>query len=576
MKNIFKYCCTIFLSILLLFACVDLDLVPYDQISENSFWQDEKQANQGVMGLYSQLKNYYIFGKAFLTEAMSDIGLGVYEMGYRPFSNGTYTGRTSTVEEHWKQGYGSINRTNTAIRKINEIQGLDEEVRKQLIGETKFLRALFYFRLMDYFGGVPIYDETTDVTKEFNTMLKPRNSVEEVRDFIIKDLTEAIEYLPVNWSQDNYGRATKGAAYALRGKIYLYAEEWEKAIGDFEEIVYNKTNDYGYELYDSYADLFKLTGHNAPEMIFAIQNKGGKTSEYGMPMAFYLGNRSTFVSDWNVGMPSTSFADSYENLDGTPFNWDDYIPGFNESNEVKETTFWSTFWRSPSGYNVWTSLCDTTLLGNIYRGRDPRMMQTLIVPYSYFLGWVNDAPQMMQYAVAPYINENYGFLRGDNGWYAYYWRKFVPEGNLDDQITDRANTPINFPLIRLGDVLLMLSEAYNETGEIQKAVAELNKVRSRSNMPGLNSGPAWLQVDNKEEMFKRIMHERAVELACEGHRHSDLKRWGLLETLNDKVEKDLLGENLYTKKFTSRDYLWPIPSQELDANPNIKQNPGWY
>ena len=204
------------------------------------------------------------------------------------------------------------------------------------------------------------------------------------------------------------------------------------------------------------------------------------------------------------------------------------------------------------------------------------MMQTLIVPYSYFLGWVNDAPQMMQYAVAPYINENYGFLRGDNGWYAYYWRKFVPEGNLDDQITDRANTPINFPLIRLGDVLLMLSEAYNETGEIQKAVAELNKVRSRSNMPGLNSGPAWLQVDNKEEMFKRIMHERAVELACEGHRHSDLKRWGLLETLNDKVEKDLLGENLYTKKFTSRDYLWPIPSQELDANPNIKQNPGWY
>lgn len=125
----------------------------------------------------------------------------------------------------------------------------------------------------------------------------------------------------------------------------------------------------------------------------------------------------------------------------------------------------------------------------------------------------------------------------------------------------------------------MLSEAYNELGQLDKAVVELNKVRQRSstNMPALNSGSEWLKVTTKEEMFERIMHERAVELACEGHRFSDLKRWGLAKSmLNNVVEKSLIGANLYTRKFDDRDYLWPIPGQEIETNDLLTQNPGWY
>ena len=156
------------------------------------------------------------------------------------------------------------------------------------------------------------------------------------------------------------------------------------------------------------------------------------------------------------------------------------------------------------------------------------------------------------------------------------WRKFVPEGNLNGAITDRAHTPINFPLIRLGDVLLMLAEAYNENGELTKAITEVNKVRARSQMPNLNSGASFLVVSNQQELQKRIRQERKVELAGEGHRYFDLKRWNQLDELSiGYIEKSVVGDNLLTRGYQSRHKLWPIPGQEIELNPMLTQNEGW-
>lgn len=94
-------------------------------------------------------------------------------------------------------------------------------------------------------------------------------------------------------------------------------------------------------------------------------------------------------------------------------------------------------------------------------------------------------------------------------------------------------------------------------------------------MPGLNSGPAWLSANSKDEIFQRIKHERAVELAAEGHSFSDMRRWGLLETLNGKDEKGFTGKTYYTRVVKSRDYLWPIPANEIEKNTALTQNPGW-
>lgn len=110
-------------------------------------------------------------------------------------------------------------------------------------------------------------------------------------------------------------------------------------------------------------------------------------------------------------------------------------------------------------------------------------------------------------------------------------------------------------------------------------MALINQVRQRpsTNMPALNSGPSWLEARTHDEVFQRIVHERAVELAAEGHRFGDLKRWKLCEEkLNFKYD-DILGNDRYTRKFVERDYLWPIPLTELERNPDLKsqQNPGW-
>ena len=156
----------------------------------------------------------------------------------------------------------------------------------------------------------------------------------------------------------------------------------------------------------------------------------------------------------------------------------------------------------------------------------------------------------------------------------YLWRKFVAKYDMDGAINNRADTPINFPIIRYADVLLMLAECYNEMGRQADAVALINEVRARVDMPGINSGPDYLQATTHDEVFQRIKHEREVELAAEGHSFNDMKRWGLLETLAGEV-KGFTGRSYYTRVVRERDYLWPIPQSEMERNPNMTQNPGW-
>lgn len=170
--------------------------------------------------------------------------------------------------------------------------------------------------------------------------------------------------------------------------------------------------------------------------------------------------------------------------------------------------------------------------------------------------------------------EAMAFIRNSEGWNSYFWRKWIPTGNLDGYWGEYSRTPYEFPLIRLGDVILMLAEAYNEAGATDRAVTEVNKIRARVGMPGLDSGPAWLAVAGCDDMAERIRRERAFELAGEGHRYWDLRRWGLLrESVADA--RDIFGDMMYTRSYQPRHELWPIPLVEMERNRNLTQNKGW-
>lgn len=579
MKKIIIYLATMLLAAMTFTGCYDLETYPGDKVNEGTFYKTGDHAHQGLMGIYGMLRLNEAYGYQFCFDHLGDIAYGY---NYYMMFLATYTDRDGTIQAHWQTFYDGIHRVNTFIRSVKGMRGIitDEQI-NEYVAEAKFLRAMFYFSLTDLFGGVPYYDESTNVNEEFMNLKQPRSSLEEVRAHILEDLDEAIKYLPVEHAASEYGRATKGAAYALRGKVHLYDKEWQSAINDFEEIVYNKSNNYGYALDDDYARVFKLyNGAKSPETVFSIQNKSGVGTEYGMQIQALMGCRGAYGSCWNNTVPSTQLVDMYEFKDGRPFNWDEIFPGYNAMTPEQRKELLSVE-MDGSGTIVGLREADTAKILSAYTCRDPRLMATVIVPYSHYMGNIGRTTNVdLIFALDHNLagNANGGTIQNNAGWVSYLYRKFVTEGDQGGAISNRLHTPFAFPLIRFADVLLMLSEAYNEAGQLDKAVTEFNKVRARVGMPGLNSGPTWMVVSNKEQMAERIRKERAVEFAGEGLRFSDLRRWGYEiahKTLNNVDAVNIYGEPIYTHLFTERDMLWPIPGVERERNKELTQNPGW-
>ena len=579
MKKIIIYLATMLLAAMTFTGCYDLETYPGDKVNEGTFYKTGDHAHQGLMGIYGMLRLNEAYGYQFCFDHLGDIAYGY---NYYMMFLATYTDRDGTIQAHWQTFYDGIHRVNTFIRSVKGMRGIitDEQI-NEYVAEAKFLRAMFYFSLTDLFGGVPYYDESTNVNEEFMNLKQPRSSLEEVRAHILEDLDEAIKYLPVEHAASEYGRATKGAAYALRGKVHLYDKEWQSAINDFEEIVYNKSNNYGYALDDDYARVFKLyNGAKSPETVFSIQNKSGVGTEYGMQIQALMGCRGAYGSCWNNTVPSTQLVDMYEFKDGRPFNWDEIFPGYNAMTPEQRKELLSVE-MDGSGTIVGLREADTAKILSAYTCRDPRLMATVIVPYSHYMGNIGRTTNVdLIFALDHNLagNANGGTIQNNAGWVSYLYRKFVTEGDQGGAISNRLHTPFAFPLIRFADVLLMLSEAYNEAGQLDKAVTEFNKVRARVGIPGLNSGPAWMVVSNKEQMAERIRKERAVEFAGEGLRFSDLRRWGYEiahKTLNNVDAVNIYGEPIYTHLFTERDMLWPIPGVERERNKELTQNPGW-
>ena len=575
----YKLFITLAASLFLTSSCYDLDVYPEDQLSSGTFFQTQDHADQIMMGVYSQMQSDDIFGRQFGLDCLGGIGSGYDPASYAVIGRGTYNSTSGLVTGKFKNLYEGIARANILLQNVDRCD-MSDELKLRYKAEARFMRALYYFTLMDFFGPVPVYDESTIVAEDFMNMLEPRKSLEEVRKFIIDDLDNADTYLPTEWDASNAGRATKAAAMSLKGKVLLYAKEYEAAKECFEAVVTNKEGKYGEkELYPDYAGLFKAGGDESSEMIFAIQNIGGVGQDVGMPTTFYMGSRASYGSCWNNVMASIDFVDSYECKNGKPFDWNDYFEGYNENIDIRKEVLYA---KLDNSKKVVTYPASRDKLLEMYENRDPRMKASIILPYTHYAGWVKNAPKDTEFILLEKqgdAHENNGFIRVNQNYQLYLWRKFVAEGNMDGAINNRADTPINFPIIRLADVYLMLAECYNqmENGDQEKAVYYINKVRNRAsvNMPEINNGDSWMEARTKEEVFARIRHERAVELAAEGWSFSDMRRWGLLEEVAGPV-KDIVNKKLYDRVVNERDYLWPIPQDEIDKNPNLRpNNPGW-
>ena len=579
----------IYLSIIVLvLGCRNdlLDTSPYSSVSSETMWTTDNLTDMGVAGVYAALR--LGTGSSSTTSPYE-----LYETDRFGFTGqcrfdesllqGTITASDGLFSTMWQNFYEGIQRTNDAIKNISLKSPSIETKKARYIAECKFLRAYFYYRLNQLYKGVPIYLEPFTADEA----TKARSTEQDVWDQVITDLTDCIneENLPDRYiaGDSNYGHVTKGAAYALRGKVYMYLKEWSKAAQDF-----SKVENCGYSLFSDYKTLFTVANEQCPEMIFSIQNIGQQN--YGGSVQLYYGSRSSFTSDWNYYMPTPDLVDLYENIDGSKFKWDDILPGYSSLTPAEREVY---FLRD----NLTTAEIDAATLrgakmslylptGNearilkAYQNRDPRLVATVITPYSTFTGAYNNTKNV---AVAtmrwPYRSQALvdGDIQTDTQNYFYYlYRKFVIEGVTD--IVNRNYSPIDMPIIRYADVLLSWAEALNEQGLVSEAIKKVNEVRARAGVALLNSNDATT-VTGQDNLRVRIQNERSIEFAGEGVNYFDQLRWGIWkdkEFYSGNGRKQVWG-GVVSEYSYKGDYLytWPVPASEIQINPNLTQNDGW-
>lgn len=510
----FKY---IILSLLFLstVGCNDsfLDKAPKDQLTDESYWSTIEDVTMYTTSLYAHTLdpvNYILMTDSYTDNA---VPVHIYD-AQGQISSGTATSTTRYFAETWKAQFKGIRRCNVFFENIDRAP-ISEEKKQVFIGEVKFLRAFFYTTLVRLFGGVPIMTRPLDL----NEAIPPRNSAEEVYDFIVKDLDEAAQLLPLQRTeQSEIGRATKGAALSLKAILSTYYNKYDVAAQTAKQVM-----DLGvYGLVDNYEKLFQPAYENSKEVIFDHQYlENAKDMTEGSLIDQAFGPQTS--SGWEALSPTQDLVDAYSCTDGKPIG------------------------ESPL-YNA----------ANPYENRDPRLGYTILWEDALFAG----KPYKPQTGSANATRTGYTF------------RKYINPDN--DGCTRPGWT--NFIYMRYAEILLSYAEAQNEvSGPDQSVYDAVNQIRQRPSveMPPL---PAGL---TKEQMREAIRQERRIEFAFEGIRLLDTRHWRITEEVVKKpvygAVKD--GKHIFVeqRKFNpEKDYLWAIPLNEINLSKGVLvQNPGY-
>ena len=508
---------TLALYIILLAGCTKdfLNSKPSDQLSDTNFWKSDADALSGITAIYEQMQhNYQIYGYNPMTDGMTPNAWiwSDYLEGYGGISKGNLLPTLITpVNDKWVQLYNGIYKANLALEKVPGIK-MDETLKGRLLAEAQFLRALFYYNLADYYGGVPLIEHTLQLGAD----LPGRNTRNEVLNFVEAQCDEAAKALPAAYDKANIGRATLGAALMLKAKALLLAKQYQQVAAVAKQII-----DKGqYKLYDNYEAMFTdVAAENNAEVIFDVQYAGPGLGE-GSPLDGFMGPQSSFGKGWDQAYPTQDLVNSYEMRNGKMIT--DPASGYDPANPFKD--------------------------------RDPRLDYTIIRPGSVWKG-------------IPYDNIKVGGAKST--FIGYLPRKHV----LTVDGFNWGDSPLNYIVFRYADLLLLYAEAENETNGANAAVYDaINQVRARKgvNMPAIPAGKT------KEQMRDIIRHERRIELAFEGIYYSDIRRWGIAKQLMDgAVIKTMTGQQLDVRHFVDALYLWPVPQGEIDLNPKLVQNPGY-
>lgn len=564
-----------------------LDRYPYDQNSSSTMFSSATLAESVVTGVYSNIiYDYNSTDRGVLNwdafSSVLDPQDDIVNLNYT-YLTGTIRPENGMFSTYWKRLYEGVNRANDVINNIDRVPNMTGELKAQRIAECHFLRAYHYYRLNALWRGVPIY--TQNLPPDEYT--KGRSTEEEVWNFIIDECTACIdcEQIVDKYVSGNadYGRVTRGAAYALRGKAYMWLKMYAEAEADFKSV-----GACGYSLFaGSYADLFLEANEKCNEMIFSAQ----MVEESGNGNAFSnnYGNYCTTGFGKYLHFLNTRFVDSFQEVNGKPFDWDNYIEGYNNMSPQQRSVYFLRNNLNETEKNAMASagasMDKYDAAGNearilaAYANRDPRLAAIAITPYSSYVGGASGAEvsYVSRFPYRDFKSPSLDLRYSNNQDMLYCIRKFVTVGR---QYTNIEYNPVDVPIIRYADVLLSLAEALNEQGKWQEAITYVNMVRARAGVANLNAaGNPFVVVSNSDELRPRIRNEKKWELACEEVLYYDELRWGTWKEdkfANGNGLMNVWGEPVYTYNWGGDNFLmWALPSSETEKNKNLIQNKDW-
>lgn len=495
-------------------------------------------------------------GGALLGAATDDACFAIESSNIQQFNNGSWNA-LSNPDNVWDRYFAGIAKCCTLLENSNhinlDISRLDPAKRveyennlkdiRMWRAEAHFLRAYFNFELLKRYGPIPIIKSTLDINKDYSDT--PRPTMKEVVEFIANDCdmaADSLELTPWRNMNDAFGRATKGAALALKSRLLLYAASpLYVNFGDIDEA--NKPSDATlwkaaadaakavidlnqYALAPAYDDLFKNDFQNK-EYIFVRRYPSNSDFEKSNFPVSYGGKGGT--------NPSQNLIDDYEMLDGTAFDWNDPVKA-----------------------------------AHPFENRDERLLATVLMNGVLFKG-----KRVATYPGGADATPNPNATKT-----GYYLRKFLNE-NVNIQTGGGSDGHV-VPLFRLAEIYLNYAEALNEYDPTNPDIAVyLNKIRERVSLPDVPSGLT------QEQMRTLIHHERRVELAFEEHRFWDVRRWKVASSTlgapvkGVKITQDDAGNFTYSpvqveqRVFQPKMYWYPIPQSEVLKLHHWEQNKGW-
>jgi hypothetical protein len=531
-------------------SCKKLDLVPTDRFTDETYWTTADKAATVLNTAYGQMfgntENAQAVGATFFyNEGLSDnaySGRGD-QQGVTSIASGLGDASLGRFKDEWNDRYQCVKTCNIVLGNIDRVPNFEEALKNRMKAEARVIRAFQYFQLYTWYGDVPLLDHDLSITE---TQTVPRTPRQQVVDFVLKELDESAALLPVNtnYAAADRGRITKGAALALKARALLYEGRWQDVITTTEPFITGNTVGT-YSLFSSYEGLFLPQNEYNSEVIFDLQfvpeSRTYNTFFDLAPLA--VGARL------NAMAPTQELVDDYSMLNGKG---------------IKEAS---------SGYDE----------NNPYNNRDPRLTYS-IVYHNY--KWKKPDNSTITIYTKPGSDPNSTKLDeyapgGVSSPTGYYIRKYY-----DPTSVTNFNAGLNLMLIRYADILLMYAEAKQGLTQMTATVWDqtIKPLRVRAGFTdatALNFDAGWTTA----QLTAIIRRERRTELALEGLRIFDIRRWKIAETvLNGWIHGAKYGEPTIDNGYirvnqrsfdAAKHYLWAVPRDERNLNKNLSQNNGW-